>query len=163
MEIVLLAAALLGGLVLIPFGLPGTWVMLASAVAFNLLVTPPRIGVITFVAIIALSVLGEALEITFMAKYTKRYGGSKRAAWGAVIGGLVGALVGVPVPIVGSIVGAFAGAFVGAYAFEAMANTGHAESARAATGAVIGRAVGAAAKVLIGCVIAAWVLAAAWN
>ncbi|GDX87456.1 hypothetical protein LBMAG44_13690 [Gemmatimonadota bacterium] len=48
------------------------------------------------------------------ARYTKKYGGSSRAAWGALIGGVVGAMVGVPMPIIGSVIGALAGSFVGA-------------------------------------------------
>ena len=34
--------------------------------------------------------------------FARRYGGSKRAGWGALAGGLIGAVVGVPVPIIGS-------------------------------------------------------------
>ena len=161
MDIVLLALALLGGLLLIPFALPGTWVMIVAAFIFNLMATPAPFGAVTFAAIVALALLGEALEVVFMSKYARKYGGSRRAAWGAVIGGLVGALVGVPSPIVGSIVGAFAGAFLGAYALEALSQQGHGPAVRAATGAVIGRVVGAAAKVMLGCAIAAWVLVAA--
>lgn len=163
MDVFLLAVVLLAGLLLIPFALPGTSVMIAAAIAFNVLVTPARLGAMTFVAIVALAVLGEVLEIAFMSKYTRRYGGSKRAAWGAVAGGLLGALLGVPVPIVGSILGAFAGAFAGAYALEAVGSRKHQQAARAATGAVIGRAVAAGAKVVIGCVISVWILAAAWS
>ena len=51
--------------------------------------------------------------------------------------------------------------FIGAFALEATSGTGHGVAARAATGAVVGRAVAAAAKVAIGCVIAAWLLVVA--
>ena len=37
MDTLLLALILLGALILIPFGLPGTWVMVAAAVGFNVL------------------------------------------------------------------------------------------------------------------------------
>ena len=55
----------------------------------------------------------EALEWILAGRFARKYGGSKRAGWGAIIGGIVGAFVGVPIPIVGSVIGAFAGAFVG--------------------------------------------------
>ncbi|MBI2797199.1 MAG: DUF456 domain-containing protein [Gemmatimonadetes bacterium] len=163
MELVLLGAALVGCLLLIPFALPGTWLMIGAAAVFQLVVSPARIGAITFVVVVALAVAGEALDIVFMSRYAKKYGGSARAAWGAVIGGVVGALVGVPVPVVGSLVGAFAGAFAGAMLLELAGRRSHGEAARAATGAVIGRAVASAAKVMVGCVMAALILASAWT
>ena len=163
MELVLLGAALLACLLLIPFALPGTWLMIGSAAAFQVLVIPGRIGALTFVVLVALAVVGEVLDVVFMTRYAKKYGGSSRAAWGAVIGGIAGAIVGVPVPILGSIIGAFAGAFVGAMALEMLGERSRGEAARAATGAVIGRGVAAAAKVAIGCTMAALVLVAAWS
>ena len=163
MELVVLGAVLLACLLLIPFALPGTWLMIGAAVVFQALAAPGRIGMITFLALVALAVLGEALDVIFMSKYAKQYGGSSRAAWGAVIGGMVGAIAGVPVPVLGSIVGAFSGAFVGAVAVEIMGGRSRGEAARAATGAVIGRAVASAAKVMIGCAMAALILTAAWS
>ena len=161
MGIVLLGLALVAGIVLIPFGLPGTWVMLLAALVYNLLAPTAPFGWMTIVGVIVLAVVGEGIEFWLTAHYTRKFGGSRRAGWGAVIGGLVGAIVGLPVPVIGSILGAFAGAFVGAFALEATAGDGHGAAARAATGAVIGRAVSAAAKVAVGCVIAAWLLAVA--
>src|SRR5207245_2736480 len=104
---------LLVGLVLIPFGLPGTWIIAAAALGYQLLV-PGSISIITVFAVIVLALIGEVLEFSLTTKYTKKYGGSRRASWGAVIGGMIGAFIGVPVPIVGPVLGAFAGAFAGA-------------------------------------------------
>lgn len=163
MDLLLLGAALVACLLLIPFALPGTWFMIGAATLFQLLSVPGRIGAITFGTLVLLAVLGEALDVVFMTRYAKRYGGSSRAAWGAVVGGIVGAIVGVPVPVIGSVVGAFAGAFAGAIALEVMGGRSHGAAARAATGAVIGRAVASAAKVMIGCVMAALILVAAWS
>ena len=45
----------------------------------------------------------------------KKAGGSRRAAWGALIGGLLGAiLLTVPVPVIGTTIGLCIGVFVGA-------------------------------------------------
>ena len=161
MPVVLLGLALVAGIVIIPFGLPGTWLMLLAGLVYNWLAPVAPFGWITIVGVAALAVTGEVIEFAVSAKYTQKYGGSKRAMWGAVLGGLVGAIVGLPIPVLGSVLGAFVGAFVGAYALEATSGAGHGVAARAATGAVIGRAVAAAVKVAIGFAMAVWLLVAA--
>lgn len=161
MEILLLAAALLLSLIMIPFGMPGTLVMFAAALCYKLLVPQGGIGWTSVVVVGILMVIAEALEWTLSARFAKKYGGSRRAGWGAVIGGMVGAFMGVPIPIVGSIVGAFAGAFVGALVFELSRGSGGGTATRVAWGALIGRVAAAAIKVGIGLVMAVWLLFAA--
>ena len=162
-DILLLIAAVLGGLLMIPLGLPGIWLMLVAGVGHRLLVSPPTIGWGTL-AVLALIALGaEWLEFSIAGKYTRKYGGSKRASWGAILGGLAGAFVGLPVPVVGSVVGAFAGAFAGALIAEYSVEKNHDKATRAATGALVGRAVATALKSVAGCVIGGWLLAAVWR
>lgn len=160
MEVLLLAAVCLLSLFMIPLGLPGTWVMIAAGVGYSILV-PNSIGVVALVGTTVLAVVGEIFEFTLAGKYARKYGGSRRAGWGAVIGGMVGAFVGVPVPIVGPIIGAFAGAFIGALVFEYSREADHRTATRVAWGALIGRVVAAALKVAIGFAIAAWLVGAA--
>ncbi len=156
MEIVILIAVVLLGLIMIPFGLPGTWIMAAGALGYSLLV-PGSIGVFTTVVVALLALIGEIIEFTLTAKYTRQYGGSRRASWGAIIGGIVGAIMGVPVPVIGSVIGAFVGAFAGAFLAQlTQGNVG--DATRVATGALIGRAVASAMKVGIGVAIAAVIL-----
>ncbi len=160
--LLLLGVALAGGLVLIPVGLPGLWVMLGAALLHWVLVPMGGIGLWTMAAAGALVVVAEVLEFTISARYTRKYGGSRRASWGAVVGGLVGAVVGIPVPVVGSLVGALAGAFLGALVAELTVTRGERGApVRVATGALVGRVVAAAAKVGIGVVVAVLVMAAA--
>src|SRR3982750_364210 len=106
-------------------------------------------------------VWGGGLEWVLTSRFTRKYGGSKRAGWGAILGGMVGAFMGVPVPIVGSVIGAFVGAFVGAFIGEWSRGSGHGVSTRVAWGAFIGRVTAAAVKVAIGLVMAVWIIAAA--
>jgi uncharacterized protein YqgC (DUF456 family) len=160
MELVLLAAILLLSLFIIPLGLPGTWVMLAAGVGYSILV-PNSIGMIALVGTTVVAVVAEVIEFTLAGKYARKYGGSKRSGWGAIIGGTVGAIIGVPVPIVGPIIGAFAGAFVGAMVFEYTKEANHATAVRVAWGALVGRAIAAALKVFAGIIIAAWLMVAA--
>jgi len=159
MAIILLAAILFLSLFIIPLGLPGTWVMLAAGVGYSILV-PNSIGWVTLVAVTAIAVVAEIFEFTLAGTYAKKYGGSRRASWGAIIGGTVGAIVGVPVPIVGPIIGAFAGSFLGALVAEYSLGSGAGASTRVATGALIGRAVSSAMKVGAGVVIAVWLIVA---
>jgi uncharacterized protein YqgC (DUF456 family) len=160
MEVLILAVILLVSIFMIPLGLPGTWVMIAAGVGYSILV-PNSIGMFALVGTLALAIAGEVFEFTLAGKYARKYGGSKRASWGAIIGGTVGAIIGVPVPIVGPIIGAFAGAFVGALLFEYSHKGDVAASTRVAWGALVGRAVAAAMKVAIGIAIAAWLISAA--
>ncbi len=162
-DFLVLLAAVLGGLVMIPLGLPGIWLMLVVGVGHRLLMSPPTISWLTLGALTIIAVGAEWLEFSVAGKYTKKYGGSKRAAWGAIAGGLVGAFVGIPVPVIGSVIGAFAGAFIGAMIGEYSVEKNHGKATRAATGALVGRAVATALKSVAGCVIGGWLLAAAWR
>jgi uncharacterized protein len=160
MEALLLAVICLVSLFMIPLGLPGTWVMLAAGVGYSILV-PNSIGIFALIGTTALAVVAEVFEFTLSAKYARKYGGSRRAGWGAIIGGTIGAIVGVPIFIIGSIIGAFIGSFLGALVFEYSRGSGAQVSTRVAWGALIGRAVAAALKVAFGVAIAAWLLLAA--
>lgn len=162
MELLLLALVFAGCLFLIPLGLPGLWLMLAAAFVYDILLgAPDRIGIWNIAGATVLATLAEVAEFSLAGKYARKYGGSKRAGWGAILGGIVGAFVGVPLPIVGSVIGAFAGAFLGALAFE-YTGTRHAGTAtRVAWGALVGRVVAAALKVGVGVAIGAWLLVAA--
>jgi uncharacterized protein YqgC (DUF456 family) len=157
----LLAAALIVGLVLVPLGLPGLWVMLGATFAFWLAVPQGSIGLLTVVVVATLVVAAEVVEFAVAGRYARRYGGSRRASWGAILGGVVGAVVGVPVPLLGSMVGACVGAFGGALLAElTVPRHRRGEPMQVATGALIGRVVAAALKVAFGVCIVVWVAAA---
>src|SRR5689334_12292908 len=111
LAVVLLAACGVVGLLLIPFGLPGLWVMVLGYLAFGWLTQFRSESVATIAIVLALAFVGEIVESWLGFRFARRYGGSHRAGWGALIGGLVGAVVGVPVPVVGSVIGAFVGSF----------------------------------------------------
>lgn len=163
MTILLLALALLACLVLVPLGLPGTWLMIAVAMGFPYVVGSEPLGIVSLVVLIGLALVGEIIEFTLSARYTRKYGGSRRASWGAVVGGIIGAIVGVPVPIVGPVIGAFAGSFAGALLAEYSRGSQTGAATRVAWGALVGRAMAVAVKMGIGVAIAAWTLVAAWS
>ncbi|MEP6833566.1 MAG: DUF456 domain-containing protein [Gemmatimonas sp.] len=160
--IALLGVVLLASILMVPLGLPGLWIMLGAALLYFVLLPAGGIGWITLGGCAVLVVVAEILEFTVGSRYTRKYGGSKRAGWGSILGGIAGAVVGVPVPVIGSVIGAFVGAFIGALVGEyTMPKETRGNLARVATGAVIGRAVAAALKTGLGVVIMVWILAAA--
>lgn len=162
MTVFLFGLVLLGALLLVPLGLPGLWIMLGAAFVYNWLVPAAAIGWVPIVIGTVLALAAEVLEFTLSAKYATKYGGSKRAGWGALIGGIFGAFVGAPVPVVGSMLAAFAGSFVGALAFELTVPSATAATAtRVARGALIGRVAAAAVKTGLGCAVAATLLVGA--
>lgn len=152
--ILLLLGASVVGLLLIPLGLPGLWLIVLGVVAYGWL-TDFRTVTAGLVALaVGLAFLGELVEAWLGFRLARRYGGSRRAGWGALLGGLVGAVVGVPVPIIGSVIGGFVGAFAGAVLLEYTLARQSGNAIKAGWGAVLGRAAAAAAKMGLGVVIA---------
>ena len=152
--LLLMLATALTGLVLIPFGLPGLWLIVLAIIGYGWLTDFQTMGAWFLFLVIALALAEELIEAWIGFRFAQRYGGSRRAGWGALIGGLIGALVGVPLPVVGSVIGGFVGAFVGAAIFE-YTRARHAEgAARAGWGAVLGRAAAVGIKMGLGVVIA---------
>ena len=150
----LLGVCIILGLLLVPLGLPGLWVMVAGIVGYGWLTDFRSIGVATIAVVLGLAFLGEIIEAWLGFRFARTFGGSRRSAWGALVGGIVGAAMGVPVPILGSVLGAFLGSFVGAALFEYSLSRAPHIAVRAGWGAVVGRATAAAAKVALGVVIA---------
>jgi uncharacterized protein YqgC (DUF456 family) len=160
--------ACLACVVSVAVGLPGTWVMLALAVALevldsHLLGMPelvtfgwPTLGIAAAIAIAA-----EILEALAGAAGTRLGGGTRRGMIGAIIGGIVGAIALtplLPIPVVGTLVGAFLGTFAGAFYAEYTVPEVREASvpARAALGAAVGRLAGTFGKFILASVI--WVV-----
>jgi hypothetical protein len=150
---VVLIACCLVGLALIAIGLPGIWLMVIAVVAYGLVTKFVGVGVITLSVTIVLALLSEVAEAWLGFGMAKKYGGSKRAGWGALIGGLVGAAVGVPVPVVGSVIGSLVGAFGGALLLEYLGHGDSDQAVRAGWGALLGRVAATATKMALGLVI----------
>ena len=104
----LLIACCVVGLLLVPLGLPGLWVMVLGVVGYAWLTGFQTIGPGTIALATGLAFGAELLEWWLGFRLAQRYGGSRRAGWGALWGGLAGAAVGIPIPVVGSVVGSTA-------------------------------------------------------
>jgi uncharacterized protein YqgC (DUF456 family) len=154
LAMILLIGLGLAGLAMIPLGLPGLWVMVGGILAYGWLTGFRSVGVVTIAIVLAIAFLGESIDNWLGFRYAKRYGGSTRSGWGALLGGLVGAVIGVPVAVIGSVIGAFLGSFIGAALFEYSYSRHTGVAARAGWGAVMGRVAAAAVKIALGVVIA---------
>src|SRR2546428_890675 len=133
------------GLVLVPLGLPGLWVMVAGVAGYGWLTGFRSVGVATIAVVLGLAFVGEIIEAWLGFRFARTFGGSRRSAWGALVGGVVGAAMGVAAPLLGSVIGAFLGSFVGAGLLEASVFRAPHTAGRAGRGAVGGRAAAAAA------------------
>jgi len=152
--VLILVACTVAGLLLVPLGLPGLWVMVLGVLAHGWLTGFRSVTLGIIALVLALALLGEIVEAWAGFRVARRYGGSSRAGWGALLGGLAGAVVGVPVPLLGSVVGGFVGSFVGAAVLEYSRARRADAAVGAGWGAVLGRAAAAAAKMALGVVIA---------
>ena len=146
LAVFLLAVAGVVGLLLIPLGLPGLWLIVLGILAYGWLTHFQSLTAGLVALAVGLAALGEAIEAWIGFRFAQRYGGSRRAGWGALAGGLIGAVVGVPVPIIGSVIGGFVGAFAGAAVFEYTRERASEGAVRAGWGAVLGRAAAVAVK-----------------
>ena len=163
MAFFLLAIVLVVSIVLIVLGLPGLWIMIASAITYNIVVPERPMSWLTVVGICTLGVVAEVLDFSLAGRYARKYGGSRKAAWGAIIGGMIGAFIGVPVPIAGPVIGALIGSFVGALVGEVRNGAERGAATKVATGALIGRVMGTVIKVALGFTIAIWIFFAAMH
>ena len=161
LPLLLLVASFVAGLLLIPFSLPGLWVMVLGVVGYGWLTDFRSVAVGIIGTAVGLALIGEIVEAWVGFHFARRYGASSRAGWGALVGGLVGAAGGLPIPLLGSVLGGFAGAFVGAALFELSRAPNAGTALGAGWGAVLGRAAAAAAKIALGIVIAVVTLYAA--
>jgi hypothetical protein len=72
MPVLLLIAAIVLGLVMIPFGMPGTLVMFVAALCYYLLVPGGAIGLATVIGLGVLMATAEGLEWVLTSRFTKR-------------------------------------------------------------------------------------------
>lgn len=100
------------------------------------------IGVWTLLLLAIMAALTYVVEFAASILGVKKYGGSKRAMFGAALGGIAGLFLGIP----GIILGPFVGAVIGELSLQRSLD----EASRAGFGTVVGMALGVAGKLAIG-------------
>ncbi len=157
-----LAELLAGVIILVLFllwatnflGLPGNWVIIAVMGLWKWTHPEIQAGWWFFLLLIALAGAAELIEFGSQVWGARRYGGSNRGSWGALLGAFAGAILGAPLLLgLGAIVGAVAGAFVGSLIFELWVGRSWAEALTASKGAMWGRVFGLAAKAGLGMLV----------
>ena len=139
----------LAAVVCVILALPGIWLM--TIVAALCMWWQP--GVISWKAVLTLVILGiisEAIDLFASAAGSKKFGGSKRGALGAIVGTIIGAILGgiflSVIPVVGWVIGPILGGILGAGAGALMVERGvvnqtWGDSFKSGGGAAAGRAV----------------------
>jgi len=142
--LILFYCILVLGIMAIPIGFPGTFVIFADALAYGL-ITGFR-GPMTWpilLILLGLAVLSELFEFLLGTFTTLKFGASRWGVIGTLIGGILGAVWGSALlPVVGTVLGALAGAFLGAFVLEMIHRDDRSRAARAGTGAFVGRILG---------------------
>ncbi len=159
--IVILLLVNVVGVAMVAMQLPGTWLMILAAIAFEL-IWPGWIGWWPIVFMGLLAGLGELIETLAGAAGSRRAGGSKRAMVGSVVGGIAGAILGtivIPIPVVGTIAGAMIGAGAGSMAGDKWAGRQWEAAWQAGKGAAWGKLWGTLGKLAVAVMM--WLLCAA--
>lgn len=100
------------------------------------------VGPWTLAILALLTMLTYLIEFVASALGAKKFGGSKRAMWGAALGGFIGMFMGIP----GVLIGPFVGAVLGELSLQRTFD----QAGRAGFGTVVGLALGIAGKLVIG-------------
>ena len=153
---IVLIALLFVGLFINLIGLPGLWIMVASALGYAWLTGWRRVGWRGLVSMLVLALVAEAVEFLAGSAGARKAGGSKRGMIGGLVGGLLGAifLSVVPIPGVAQLVGAIIGTFIGVVVVELMVVGKQVDhSFQIGMGAAKGRVWGTILKTLIGVIM----------
>ncbi len=151
------------GLILIPLGLPGNWLIALAG-----LISPLWLGGgwLPFSVLFGAALLVEIADTVMAAKFAKAGGAGRSGMFGAFVGGFVGALsltFLIPIPVVGTLFGAAAGAFLGAVAFEMIfAGRSWNELMGAGWGAFFGSLAGKGLKLAVGIFQVVWLSMTFW-
>ena len=153
--IILFCMFLLIGIAIIPFGIPGTFIIAGDALVYGLVTGFEKISVSFIVLFFGIAIAVEIVEAFLGAAMAKKFGGSKYGMIGAMVGALIGAILGTPViPVLGTLLGGFLGAFLGAMIFDGL-NSGDWENAwKVGLGAFFGAVGGKVTKILIAIIMA---------
>lgn len=153
---------------LVPFTLPGNWLMVISTCLFAWWKWDNGIfGWPLLIAISSLALIAEIIEFFAGVGGAKKAGAGWKGALAAIGGAIGGAILGtgiIPVPIFGAMLGACFGAGIATWLVERATGKEQDDSVRSGVGAGTGVLIGTISKFTVGCLI--WLLitvAAFWR
>lgn len=133
------------------FGLPANWLILLGLGAWKWAHPDMPAGWVFFLLLFGVCLAGEVVE--FAAQYwgARRFGGTKRGAWAAVVGAIVGGIFGAAFFFgLGAVPGSLLGAYAGSLLVEIGQGRSFDEARHAAMGAMWSKVFGAVAKIGLG-------------
>ncbi|MEA2116310.1 MAG: DUF456 family protein [Thermodesulfobacteriota bacterium] len=131
--------------------LPGTILILCGFLAYGLITGFDTLSLLFFIGQSVLVGLSYLVDFLATAFGVKMYGGSKAAAWGAVLGSLLIFVIGPIGILIGPLVGAIAGELIMGQELKQALHSGF--------GSFLGFIGGSLAKVVISCIMVAWFVA----
>ena len=147
---IILWTILLGSVIVIPFGVMGTFIIVAATLGYALITHFETISWSFLLILLGLAVFMEIVEAFLGAVLAKKFGGSKYGMFGAMTGGFIGAVIGTPItPVIGTLAGGFLGAFAGASLFEWFHIHNWSQAFRVGTGAFLGALGGKLSKIFV--------------
>ncbi len=131
------------GIILVPLGLPGTWLIFSSAALYSLFYNfnPGKTDFWTLLILLFIAAFGELLEFLVSVWGGKKLQVSNGALIASIVGGLIGAVIGVPVFLIGSLLGLLLGVFLGALIYEFLVEKDFVKALRAALAVFFSRLV----------------------
>jgi len=139
-------------------GLPGNWVLVATAAVVALI---PKFGDLSwtyFFIILGLAILAEVIESLLGLVVVAKKGGTRWGVIGSFLGGIAGVIVGSAVaPPFGGVALGFVGAFAGAVAGEYIREQRSDQAVRVGFWAFVGRSLAIMGKIACGVGIV-WIL-----
>ena len=149
-------------LALVPFALPGNWLIVITTALFAWLYSEKGIfSIYTLIIITALAVLGELVEFFGGVIGARKAGARLLGSLGAILGAITGAVLGtflIPIPLFGTVLGSCAGAAIVACFFEVLCGRRIKDSLHLGIGVSLGQFLGSTAKIMLGLLI--WLIVA---
>ncbi len=135
--LIIASLVFLVGLIIAALGLPGTFVILAGAILYNLITWSWSISFEILFILLGLAILAELIEFIFGLLGAKIFKMSGWTTFGFIAGLIIGAIVGVPIPVIGSVIGMLVGGFLGAFIVSYIEKNNFKKSLKAGFGAFV--------------------------
>lgn len=133
------------------FGLPANWLVLGLVGLWKWLQPEADLSWMFMGILAGMALCGEVLEFLSQMWGAKKYGGSKKGNWGAILGAIAGSIFGAPFFFgLGALPGALLGAYGGCLGVELITGRTLPEARSAAKGALWGKMFGMVTKIALG-------------
>jgi uncharacterized protein YqgC (DUF456 family) len=134
-----LISCLITGFVFVFFGLPGTYLLLAGALLYDLITWSWAIGSGSILFLVSLVAFGEAFNSIVGVAAARGFKSSFLGTVGAMIGTVVGGVLGIRYDFIGILSGILLGGLFGAFLLEFIRLVSVREAGVASMGAFLGR------------------------